>query len=176
VNYLLRAANATFPDARLTPDDVVSAWAGIRPLLPSGASAGAASREHAITRTEAGTIVITGGKLTTYRVMAEQVSDAVQRALGVPRSRTGTATRRLPDVGAFSDTRRAVEQELARTIGDVLIRRTHVAFETRDHGMHAASAVADEMGRLLGWDAAARERELTRYRAEIARIFTIDRG
>jgi len=60
----------------------------------------------------------------------------------------------------------AVEREMAYTIGDLLIRRTHVAFETPDHGRAAARRVAT----FLGWDA----KELERYDAEVARIFTID--
>jgi glycerol-3-phosphate dehydrogenase len=84
VRYLLDSANSIFPDARLTEDDVVSTWAGIRPLLapakPDGA-ASATSREHEIWRDRGGLLNIAGGKLTTYRVMAQQAVDAVARAL-----------------------------------------------------------------------------------------------
>ncbi|HEX5870757.1 MAG TPA: glycerol-3-phosphate dehydrogenase C-terminal domain-containing protein, partial [Longimicrobium sp.] len=74
------------PDAKLTGDDVVSTWAGIRPLLsPNGAEGGlaasATSREHEIWRDRGGLLNIAGGKLTTYRVMARQVVDAAARAL-----------------------------------------------------------------------------------------------
>src|SRR5205823_733792 len=79
----LDSANAFFPDAALTENDVVSAWAGIRPLLPAAAATpGAVSREHAVTTSERGVISITGGKLTTYRVMARDVVDAVMAQLG----------------------------------------------------------------------------------------------
>jgi glycerol-3-phosphate dehydrogenase len=174
VAYLLRAANHRFPTARLTRTDVVSAWAGIRPLIPTTGEAVAASREHAIQRTETGTISITGGKLTTYRVMAAQVVDAVQRALDVRPTRTATASRPLPSMIPTPDAARAVEHEVACTIGDVLIRRQRVAFETRDHGMSIAPQVADVVGPLLGWSAAQRARELDRYRVEIERMFTTE--
>ena len=86
VDYLLASANAFFPEAQLTRDDVVSAWAGIRPLVASGysgsADAGSASREHAIDVSPAGVLAISGGKLTTYRVMARDVVNAVERQLG----------------------------------------------------------------------------------------------
>jgi len=51
VVYLLRSANAVFPDARLQPDDVVATWAGVRPLVRprNGRSVGAVSREHVVT-------------------------------------------------------------------------------------------------------------------------------
>lgn len=78
VVYLLRSANAVFPDARLQPSDVVSAWAGVRPLLrpPDERSAAAISREHRVVE-DPGLLSVLGGKLTTYRVMA---ADAVDRA------------------------------------------------------------------------------------------------
>jgi glycerol-3-phosphate dehydrogenase len=106
VDYLLASANAFFPSARLTRADVVSAWAGIRPLAAADASGdlGSASREHAITRGPGGVITVTGGKLTTYRVMAAQVVDHVERALG--RRPRGTPTARLPlpggDIGSVN--------------------------------------------------------------------------
>ena len=86
VRYLLDSANSIFPDAKLTGDDVVSTWAGIRPLLApnrpeGGLAASATSREHEIWRDRGGLLNIAGGKLTTYRVMARQVVDAAARAL-----------------------------------------------------------------------------------------------
>ena len=56
----------------------------------------------------------------------------------------------------------------------LLIRRTHVAFETRDNGRAAARRVAPLVAPLLDWDAAAQERELARYEAEVQRMFAID--
>lgn len=180
VSYLLEAANAFFPDARLARGDVVAAWAGIRPLMPTKGSSVAASREHAIERRD-GTVTITGGKLTTYRVMARQVVDVVQEVLGGRKTRAPTGEQPLPggDVPApdgvevvaglpyrMSEMRWGVDRELACTLGDLLIRRSHVAFETRDNGRAAARRVAT----FLGWGA----KELERYDAEAARIFTID--
>lgn len=79
VDYLLRSANSIFPEAKLGHADVVSTWAGIRPLLaplrrPS-ANESATSREHEIWWDASGLLTIAGGKLTTFRVMAEQVVD-----------------------------------------------------------------------------------------------------
>lgn len=96
VEYLLRAANSFFPDAGLATRDVVSAWAGIRPLVPTDdATPRAASREHAVTVSEHGLISITGGKLTTYRVMAAEVVDLAVRRLGRPSIATRTKHRPL---------------------------------------------------------------------------------
>ena len=84
IEYLLRAANFSFPDAGLSRDDVLSTWAGIRPLAtaPPGTSPSSISREHRISRDKAGMIVVTGGKLTTYRSMAAEIVDEVERELG----------------------------------------------------------------------------------------------
>jgi glycerol-3-phosphate dehydrogenase len=70
----------------------------------------------------------------------------------------------------------AVEQEMALTLGDLLIRRLHIAFETRDHGIAAAPAAARTVGPLLGWSENDYAEQLGAYRAEIAGIFGIEEG
>ncbi|HEX5752217.1 MAG TPA: glycerol-3-phosphate dehydrogenase/oxidase [Archangium sp.] len=107
VDYLLTSANGFFPNAHLVRDDVVSAWAGIRPLVASGYSgsgdAGSASREHAIHTSPTGVLAISGGKLTTYRVMARDMVDAVEHALGLPHRKAPTHSLPLPggDIPSF---------------------------------------------------------------------------
>jgi glycerol-3-phosphate dehydrogenase len=83
MHYLLRSANACFPHAHLTEDDVISSWAGVRALLDTGdpRAASAVSREHLIRRGPAGMLTIAGGKLTTYRSMAAELVDQVTREL-----------------------------------------------------------------------------------------------
>ncbi|MCK6556524.1 glycerol-3-phosphate dehydrogenase/oxidase [Candidatus Binatia bacterium] len=82
VQYLLDAANDTFDVAPLGFDDVVGAWAGLRPLLhQDGKKPEEISRKDEIMVGPAGLISIAGGKLTTYRRMAERVVDmAAERA------------------------------------------------------------------------------------------------
>ena len=83
VTYLLRSANALFPGAHLTPEDVTASWAGLRPLIAGNpaAATSALSREHRIVRGPEGVISIAGGKLTTWRRMAAQLVDQVFEAL-----------------------------------------------------------------------------------------------
>ncbi len=83
VTYLLRSTNAFFPDARLGTDDVLAAWAGLRPLLANGGAGSTAEvpREHRIVESASGLLTIAGGKLTTYRSMAAQLVDAVAASL-----------------------------------------------------------------------------------------------
>ena len=105
VTYLLRSANALFPSARLGPEDVTASWAGLRPLLAADPDAAATtlSREHRIVRGEAGMLTIAGGKLTTWRRMAADALDAVDRTLGQKRktrTRGLSETQPLPGGGA----------------------------------------------------------------------------
>jgi glycerol-3-phosphate dehydrogenase len=82
VDYLLDAANHYFPDASLVREDVLSTWAGVRPLISEEGAGNESnvSREHAIEVDEDLLVTIAGGKLTTYRRMAAEVVD---KALGV---------------------------------------------------------------------------------------------
>jgi glycerol-3-phosphate dehydrogenase len=80
--YLLRSINALFPNARLGTDDVRVTWAGLRPLLADGPGGpSGVSREHAILEGPAGMLTVAGGKLTTYRVMAQDAVDRVVEQL-----------------------------------------------------------------------------------------------
>ncbi len=83
VTYLLRSANAIFPQARLSPNDVIATWAGLRPLLArdKNVSASQVPREHRIVTSPSGLITIAGGKLTTFRVMGRDVVDLVAQRL-----------------------------------------------------------------------------------------------
>ena len=79
--YVLAAVQRAFPAA--TADDVVASWAGLRPLLDRGqASTKDLSRQHAIFEDPKGLLTITGGKLTTWRAMAEDLVDRAARELG----------------------------------------------------------------------------------------------
>jgi glycerol-3-phosphate dehydrogenase len=229
VSYLLDAANSFFPAAYLTPADVVSAWAGIRPLVPSvGDTPGAASREHAITTSPHALVSITGGKLTTYRVMAADVIKVVLGMLhgsfGPDRTRSvplpggefasldalvadaarvtndPAAARHLvmsygtrwtivwseitqPGGGAalvdglpytVGELRYCVRNERAYTLADLLIRRTRIAYETRDHGLDAAETTAIALSTLFGWGDAARGDAIRAYAAEADGMFAVD--
>ncbi|MBL4684888.1 MAG: hypothetical protein JKY37_09890 [Nannocystaceae bacterium] len=82
---LLDVVGKLLPGARLTPDAVVSAWSGVRPLVrePGGGATEALSRRHRVVRRDDGVLAIVGGKLTTFRAMAEEAVDEVALALGI---------------------------------------------------------------------------------------------
>lgn len=71
--YLISAVNNMFPDIELEMDDIISSWAGLRPLIhEEGKSASELSRKDEIFTSDTGLISIAGGKLTGYRKMAER--------------------------------------------------------------------------------------------------------
>jgi glycerol-3-phosphate dehydrogenase len=114
--YLLRSANALYPGARLTEEDVVASWAGLRPLLAADrhASPSLVSREHRIVRGSHGMLTIAGGKLTTFRLMARAMVDRALREIGDPRGegRRLSDTVPLPGGAAPADGFRAAGLEL----------------------------------------------------------------
>ena len=216
---MLGAVNA-WTTADLGLADVTGAWAGLRPLVNGASSARTAdlSRRHAINASPAGLVTVTGGKLTTYRRMAEDTVDLVAADLGAGRVRR-SPTRRIRLVGAPpvtpaglsgagagagaelpSSVRRHLEgrhgsdaadvlalasadsslltplvaglpylraeavwaarQEMARTLTDVLARRTRCLILDRRATAVAAPDVADLLATELGWDDAERRRQL----------------
>jgi glycerol-3-phosphate dehydrogenase len=84
VRYVLEVINHYFPEAKITPADILSTWAGLRPLIALGhkGSPSDISRSHQIRMPKPGWIDVAGGKLTTYRLIGEQVVDRVFKHLG----------------------------------------------------------------------------------------------
>lgn len=80
VEYLLKAVNLKFSGINLIKNDVVSCWAGIRPLIRNREKKpGEISRREELFVSQSGLITITGGKLTGYRLMAKRVVDMIPR-------------------------------------------------------------------------------------------------
>lgn len=216
VRYLLDAMKFT----GITEADVVGTWAGLRPLVKSGATGKTAdlSRRHKVTPSPSGVVTITGGKLTTYREMAADTVDAVVAFLGrsdgiARRSRTKNLRLRgaegyeslaadtdplvahladryggeaatvlalieadrslaeplvvgLPYVRA--EAVYAARYEMARSVDDVLSRRTRARLLARDASAAAAGDVAQLLAPVLGWSAAEAEDSADEYRRAVA--------
>ena len=102
VDYLLGAVNAATSSA-LTRADVTALWAGLRPLLSPADGHHVSertadlSRRHTVRVSPSGVVTVTGGKLTTFRKMAEDATDEVVRLLG---QEAGCRTRHLRLRGA----------------------------------------------------------------------------
>jgi len=80
--YLISAVNHMFPDIQLELDDIISSWAGLRPLIhEEGKSASELSRKDEIFTSESGLVSIAGGKLTGYRKMAERTVNRISQKM-----------------------------------------------------------------------------------------------
>lgn len=99
IEYVLEHANAVL-ESDLTREDVIGTWAGLRPLLQpvkgDDSKSSKVSREHTVMRVAPGLSTVAGGKLTTFRVMAE---DAVSFAIGERSKDRPSLTRSIPLMG-----------------------------------------------------------------------------
>jgi len=220
VGYLLEAVHHTFPGAQIQYDDIISTWAGLRPLVSAPGSPSALSRQHVIVESPSGLFTITGGKLTIQRMMGEQMTDRVEKRLAQEfgiHAQSGCRTKgplegaqiervRVSGVDGVvgqhlvnaygsdvmwvlayaeenaslgerivpplpyltAEVLYAVQHEMALTLCDVFIRRTHVIYETRGGGLEQARAVAELMAPRLGWDGVEIKRQVAGYAAQVA--------
>jgi glycerol-3-phosphate dehydrogenase len=176
IGYILQITNQFFPAAKLVAADVISAWAGLRPLVanPNGKPSDI-SRAHEIHNPEPGWWDVAGGKLTTYRLMGEQTVDQIVKKLKGKASHCRTAEEPLLPVADTAGVsgilppqfgRKTVEHYLAEEwavhLDDVMVRRTSWHYYYRD-AASKAQQVADWMAELLGWSGETRRAELERY-------------
>jgi glycerol-3-phosphate dehydrogenase len=191
VEYLLARVNACLPEVRLTRADVRSTYAGLRPLLLDGAHAPSqASREHHLFESPSGLLTLTGGKLTTYRLMAKELVDRLTRVrcrtqkislFGAPPSSDPLVRLYGSDAALIHDRTPLVEdlphvwgevdfavtREMACSVTDVLARRMRLVLYGSDRGRGVAQAVARRMAPLLGWDAAEIRRQVAAFEEEV---------
>jgi glycerol-3-phosphate dehydrogenase len=224
IDFLLgHAARYLARDPR--PSDILSCFAGIRPLVKGDAASTASlSRDHTVVVSTSGLVSITGGKWTTYRRMGRDAVNAAAAVAGLPEKASRTEMLRLhgyaPSAaagrskssraasarGAASapppwdvygadapELRRlakeepalvqrlhprlpyraahvvwAARREMARTVEDVLARRTRALLLDARASVQASPRVAELLARELGRDAAWRDSQVEAY-AELAR-------
>lgn len=97
--YILRAIHHAFPSVKVTQKDIISNWAGLRPLIhEEGKSPSELSRKDEIFVSKNGLIAIAGGKLTGYRKMAQRIVDLVLKKLDGISNKTFTKsqTKKIP--------------------------------------------------------------------------------
>ncbi len=99
VLYVLGVINRYFPEAKLMPSDILSTWAGLRPLIDTGRGGPSdISRAHQILMPKPGWFDVAGGKLTTYRLIGEQVVDRLLKHMGKKSPPCRTAEEPLSEV------------------------------------------------------------------------------
>jgi len=190
IDYVLRALNASVTTG-VTERDITGVWAGLRPLVKETADSRTAdlSRRHLVSTGDSGAITVTGGKLTTYRHMAEDAVDRVCEVLG-KKARSRTKRLRLnghdgsreheitelirerPELGESlvdglpytrAEAVYAARHEMANTLDDVLSRRTRSLIFDRDASRRAARTTAELIAADLAWTPDRIEREVTAY-------------
>ena len=212
IEYVLEALNQSV-NGSITADDVTAVWSGLRPLVRNEDGTTATgktadlSRKHQVRVSATGVVSIAGGKLTTYRKMAEHTVDEVLKQVG---EKTACKTKRLRFVGAtaksskkldrealhlyqrFGSEARTIQElitsdpslaepliiglpylraeaifavrfEMARTLDDILSRRTRARIINRPASLASARAVAKLMATELQWDDAEVERQVANY-------------
>lgn len=192
IEYLLAQVNR-YLATPLSPSGIVSAFAGVRPLIRSGdAQTKRLIRDDEVEfDSRTGLISILGGKWTTYRLMAQKTIDRVQQYLELPVGGCVTGTHRLaeaqltdspgsepalsqPLAEGFTATRaqvvRAVREEMAVTVEDVLRRRTGLELFSWKMAAEGAPAVAELMASELGWSSAETEHAIQQYVTRIGRM------
>jgi glycerol-3-phosphate dehydrogenase len=214
IEFILATAGQYLTKAP-TRDDVLSVFAGIRPLVRATGvtNTAALSRDHVIHIDRSGMVTICGGKWTTYRHMAEDCVDQAATLAQLPEKPCVThhlrihgfrdvakedpakedAAKQLGSLEVYGsdayEIRKligtdaglgeplhvalpyvkaeviwAVRQEMARTVEDILARRTRALFLNAGAALAMAPAVADLMASELGWDEVTRTKQLAAFR------------
>ena len=144
IDWLLRETNRVIPDGALTRADICYSYAGVRPLpATSSGREGAITRKHLVVPHvekggPSGLYSVVGGKLTTYRELAEQAVDIAMAAMQRPRVPSRTATAPLPGAPATESWQR-FRQEFLRDSGLGVKSSEHLL---RVYGTKAAQILA----------------------------------
>ena len=168
IGFLLDHA-ARYLTRKPTRSDIRSTFAGLRPLVgsQSGKSTALVPRDHTIAVSPSGLLTIAGGKWTTYRKMAEETIDRAEELGGFP-SRPCRTTQisiaKADDAGTLEELAlRAVRTEMARTIEDVLSRRTRQLYLDAGASLEGANSVAEILTTELRRDATWKANQLQEY-------------
>ncbi len=196
-----------------TPDDVLSVYAGLRPLVKVGddGNTAALSRDHTLLVSPAGLVTITGGKWTTYRRMAQDTINKAIEVGGLPGVECPTKEMKLhgyqkeraeDPFGVYGSDAAplkrllaeqpgwdeklhpnlpylagevvwAARHELARTVEDVLARRTRAILLDARASMEIAPRVAELLAQELGFDEAWQQQQIDEFRT-LAHGYTLE--
>ncbi len=140
VHYLLNVASQYFPGAKLTAKDIISSYAGVRPLVDDGSETESkTSREHVIIDDPRNVTFVAGGKYTTYRRMAAQTVEAALKSFSLEER---IKFQRNDTKVALNDKATPSKMEEAELKAEHWAAQFHIAKEAADflaarHGMEA---------------------------------------
>lgn len=193
VDYLLQSAMTYFPKCKLTRHDVVSTWTGLRPLIAphENVSESSVSREHFMDFIDPGFLLIAGGKLTTFRQMAEDSVDRIlaeTRKWKVPLQNVTKATltrdRPLPYLYFpkasdgflglteasrmnLSDVESILLTQLVFSLEDFMVRRTSLFYKEEKNGVPLLDKLKPAFQKILEWDDEKWNSEVASYNAYV---------
>ena len=169
IDYLLTETNRAFPSAGLTRDQIMFTYSGVRPLPwtrnedEPNITRRPFIREHPRVKN---LLSIVGGKLTTYRSLAEECVDLVFRKLGRQSPPCLTAKEALPKPALRNFAEAVVfsfQHEMAKTLADCFLRRTMRGLDG-DLGLGDLEAAV----KALGWSDERARCEIENYKNEIS--------
>ena len=100
-DYLLQAVQAAFPVLKVTFDDVIATWSGVRPVVGTGASDPSKESRDYVVWNEHGLLTVTGGKLTTFKLIALDALNTISERF--PNVTFDPETRRLDELAVDLD-------------------------------------------------------------------------
>jgi glycerol-3-phosphate dehydrogenase len=171
IDYLLAHA-ARYLERPIARSQITAMYCGLRPLLGGTATTTARlSREHIVETSRSGLVTIAGGKWTTYRQMAQDTIDVALRVgrLAAAPCRThdlplnesllpGTGAKLHPNLPyTEDDVVHAIRNEMARTVDDVLSRRTRASFLDERASATCAPRVGELLSRELRGDMGSKQ-------------------
>ncbi len=202
IDFILATA-ARYLDPAPTRTDILSVFAGLRPLvkLQGAADTKTLSREHTILVSGSGLVTLAGGKWTTYRRMGQDVVDRAAEVAGLAPTPSRTEDLRLhgwsPDLDVYGSDRAGVQAlpgadvllhpnlpyaeaevrwaaryEQARTVEDVLARRTRALLLDAAAAVAIAPRVAEILAEELGRDADWKALQIKAF-TDLAQIYRV---
>lgn len=180
VDYLLELINSQFPQVHLEREDILSTMAGVRPIIAAGSGKDPSKerRDHAVWSSD-GVITVSGGKLTTFRLIALDTLFAAglldKRELRRARRSNGPLFRPFIEAPEQVDhflhgrqddealLRWCLDNESVVHLDDLLLRRTRLGLLHRDGGASLVPLLTRLTAEALGWDAARWDNEWQRY-------------
>jgi len=175
--YILNVVNKNFPNADISKKDILSTYAGLRPLVYDGSKGPSdISRKHEIKLSEEGWLDVAGGKLTTYRLIAEETVDKIyqqQNQLSPPchtaneplltkEEQKKNTSHVIPPTLSKEVVFHYCANEWARHLNDVMIRRSGWKHYV-DDSKATALQVLEWMSGYFSWDKDTQVKELERY-------------
>lgn len=190
VVYLLKLINTQFPGCNVTRENIYSTIAGVRPVIASGKGVDPSKerRDHAVWG-DNGIVTVSGGKLTTFRLIALDallatglIDDSEHRRSQKSKVSSFDPLENAPHaVEAFLHADQSdpafiqwvLDHESVVHLDDLMLRRTRLGLIKPTAGIAALNGLRPQIQQTLGWDDAQWDKELVRYKGIHQRFYSV---